>query len=109
MIICHVWGFYCQNGTADAVSMSADDIYAAGLCHGLDLAAGESHNRVGESQVGALQHWRAPKMEHFLAPFIDLVSVSVLCAPQFKKYPHLCCPPVFPPKFYLQMASATMW
>lgn len=30
--------------------MSADDIYAAGLCHGLELAAGESYNGVGRSQ-----------------------------------------------------------
>lgn len=29
--------------------MSADDIYAAGFCHGLELAAGESHNRMGKS------------------------------------------------------------
>ncbi|MEQ2211776.1 hypothetical protein XENOCAPTIV_015503 [Xenoophorus captivus] len=35
-----------NNGTADAASMFADDIYAAGLCHGLELAAGESHNGV---------------------------------------------------------------
>ncbi|KAF3701046.1 Otolith matrix protein 1 [Channa argus] len=35
-----------KNGTADATSISADDIYAAGLCHGLELAAGESYNRV---------------------------------------------------------------
>uniref|UniRef100_A0A8D3DDT7 Serotransferrin n=1 Tax=Scophthalmus maximus TaxID=52904 RepID=A0A8D3DDT7_SCOMX len=35
-----------KNGTADAASMFADDIYAAGLCHGLELAAGESHNGV---------------------------------------------------------------
>ena len=37
-----------QNGTADAASMFADDIYAAGLCHGLELAAGESHNGEGK-------------------------------------------------------------
>lgn len=42
---------FSQNGTADAVSMSADDIYAAGFCHGLELAAGESHNGVGKSNV----------------------------------------------------------
>lgn len=41
---------FSQNGTADAASMSADDIYAAGLCHGLELAAGESHNGVGKSK-----------------------------------------------------------
>ncbi|XP_029900744.1 otolith matrix protein 1 [Myripristis murdjan] len=35
-----------KNGTADAASMFADDIYAAGLCHGLDVAAGESYNGV---------------------------------------------------------------
>ncbi|XP_068574099.1 otolith matrix protein 1 [Cebidichthys violaceus] len=35
-----------KNGTADAASMFADDIYAAGLCHGLELAVGESHNGV---------------------------------------------------------------
>ena len=28
--------------------MFVDDIYAAGLCYGLELAAGESHNGVGE-------------------------------------------------------------
>ncbi|KAK5886544.1 hypothetical protein CesoFtcFv8_017569 [Champsocephalus esox] len=33
-----------KDGKADAASMFADDIYAAGLCHGLELAAGESHN-----------------------------------------------------------------
>lgn len=38
-----------QNGTADAASMSADDIYAAGLCYNLELAAGESYNGVGRS------------------------------------------------------------
>lgn len=43
------WWFPPQNGTADAASMPADDIYAAGLCHGLELAAGESHNGAGES------------------------------------------------------------
>lgn len=43
------WWFSPQNGTADAASMPADDIYAAGFCHGLELAAGESHNGVGES------------------------------------------------------------
>ncbi|XP_062325466.1 otolith matrix protein 1 [Osmerus eperlanus] len=31
-----------KNGTADAASMFADDIYTAGLCHGLEVAAGES-------------------------------------------------------------------
>lgn len=47
--------FLCrwQNGTADAASMSADEIYAAGLCYGLELAAGESHNGVGMSQQHA--------------------------------------------------------
>ncbi|XP_037550703.1 otolith matrix protein 1 [Nematolebias whitei] len=35
-----------KNGTADAASMLADDVYAAGFCHGLELAAGESHNGV---------------------------------------------------------------
>ncbi|XP_056915523.1 otolith matrix protein 1 isoform X2 [Takifugu flavidus] len=35
-----------KNGTADAASMPADDVYAAGFCHGLELAAGESHNGV---------------------------------------------------------------
>ncbi|XP_061700961.1 otolith matrix protein 1 isoform X2 [Syngnathoides biaculeatus] len=35
-----------RNGSADAASMFADDIYAAGLCHGLDVAAGESLNGV---------------------------------------------------------------
>ncbi|XP_061651548.1 otolith matrix protein 1 isoform X2 [Phyllopteryx taeniolatus] len=34
------------NGSADAASMFADDIYAAGLCHGLEVAAGESLNGV---------------------------------------------------------------
>lgn len=46
----HVLSKLCsvQNGTADAASMFADDIYAAGLCHGLELSAGESHNGVGK-------------------------------------------------------------
>ncbi|KAG7259516.1 hypothetical protein CRUP_020533 [Coryphaenoides rupestris] len=35
-----------QNGMADAASMFVDDIYAAGLCYGLELAAGESRNGV---------------------------------------------------------------
>ncbi|CAL8284201.1 unnamed protein product [Lota lota] len=35
-----------KNGTADAASMFVDDIYAAGLCYGLELAAGESRNGV---------------------------------------------------------------
>ncbi|XP_020774811.1 otolith matrix protein 1 [Boleophthalmus pectinirostris] len=35
-----------KNGTADAASMFADDIYAAGLCHGLELTAGESFNGI---------------------------------------------------------------
>ncbi|XP_019132999.2 otolith matrix protein 1 isoform X1 [Larimichthys crocea] len=35
-----------KNGTADACTMSGDDIYAAGFCHGLELAAGESHNGI---------------------------------------------------------------
>ncbi|KAM4625284.1 otolith matrix protein 1 [Polymixia lowei] len=35
-----------KNGTADAANMFADDIYAAGLCYGLELAAGESYNGV---------------------------------------------------------------
>lgn len=46
--------FSPQNGTADAASMSADDIYAAGLCHGLELAAGESHNGAGECRYTAM-------------------------------------------------------
>ncbi|KAG9343552.1 hypothetical protein JZ751_013718, partial [Albula glossodonta] len=33
-----------KNGTADAASMDADDVYTAGWCHGLELAAGESYN-----------------------------------------------------------------
>ncbi|KAG5847288.1 hypothetical protein ANANG_G00124430 [Anguilla anguilla] len=33
-----------KNGTADAASMNPDDIYTAGWCHGLELAAGESYN-----------------------------------------------------------------
>ena len=37
-----------QNGTADAAAMFADDIYTAGWCFGLELAAGESYNGVGE-------------------------------------------------------------
>lgn len=45
-----VFVFFGQNGTADAASMSADDIYAAGLCYGLELAAGESYNGMGRSQ-----------------------------------------------------------
>ncbi|XP_015216849.2 otolith matrix protein 1 [Lepisosteus oculatus] len=35
-----------KNGTADAASMQADDIYSAGWCYGLELAAGESYNGV---------------------------------------------------------------
>ncbi|XP_061157726.1 otolith matrix protein 1 [Syngnathus typhle] len=35
-----------QNGSADAASMFSDDIYAAGLCYGLEVAAGESLNGV---------------------------------------------------------------
>nr|XP_046174904.1 otolith matrix protein 1-like [Oncorhynchus gorbuscha] len=33
-----------KNGTADAAAMFADDIYTAGWCFGLELAAGESYN-----------------------------------------------------------------
>lgn len=43
--------YFAQNGTADAASMFGDDIYAAGFCHGLELAAGESYNGVGKSHV----------------------------------------------------------
>lgn len=41
---------YCfeQNGTADAATMYADEIYTAGFCYGLDVAVGESYNGVGE-------------------------------------------------------------
>uniref|UniRef100_A0A8C7SCC2 Otolith matrix protein n=1 Tax=Oncorhynchus mykiss TaxID=8022 RepID=A0A8C7SCC2_ONCMY len=35
-----------KNGTADAAAMFADDIYTAGWCFGLELAAGESYNGV---------------------------------------------------------------
>ncbi|MBN3298491.1 OTOMP protein, partial [Amia calva] len=35
-----------KNGTADAASMRADDIYSAGWCYGLELAVGESNNGV---------------------------------------------------------------
>ncbi|XP_054651992.1 otolith matrix protein 1 isoform X3 [Dunckerocampus dactyliophorus] len=35
-----------KNGSADAASMFADDVYAAGLCHGLEVSAGESLNGV---------------------------------------------------------------
>ncbi|XP_071243557.1 otolith matrix protein 1-like [Salvelinus alpinus] len=35
-----------KNGTADAAVMFADDIYTAGWCYGLELAAGESYNGV---------------------------------------------------------------
>ncbi|XP_041127123.1 otolith matrix protein 1-like [Polyodon spathula] len=35
-----------KNGTADAATMSADDIYTAGWCYGLELAAGESYNAI---------------------------------------------------------------
>ncbi|MBN3278541.1 OTOMP protein, partial [Polyodon spathula] len=35
-----------KNGTADAATMSADDIYSAGWCYGLELAAGESYNAI---------------------------------------------------------------
>ncbi|KAM6973571.1 otolith matrix protein 1 [Aplochiton taeniatus] len=38
-----------KTGEADAATMFADDIYTAGLCHGLELAAGESLN--GEDGV----------------------------------------------------------
>lgn len=37
-----------QNGTADASTMYADEIYTAGFCYGLDVAVGESYNGVGE-------------------------------------------------------------
>ncbi|XP_076829627.1 otolith matrix protein 1 [Brachyhypopomus gauderio] len=33
-----------KNGTADAATMYPDEIYTAGLCYGLDVAVGESHN-----------------------------------------------------------------
>ncbi|XP_029105994.1 otolith matrix protein 1 [Scleropages formosus] len=33
-----------KNGTADAATMYADDVYTAGWCHGLEVAAGESYN-----------------------------------------------------------------
>lgn len=39
--------FFKQNGTADAASMFPDEIYTAGVCFGLDVAAGESHNGIG--------------------------------------------------------------
>ncbi|XP_072544752.1 otolith matrix protein 1 [Salminus brasiliensis] len=35
-----------KNGTADAASMYPDEIYTAGVCHGLDVAVGESYNGV---------------------------------------------------------------
>ncbi|XP_033895625.3 otolith matrix protein 1-like [Acipenser ruthenus] len=35
-----------KNGTADAATMAGDDIYAAGWCYGLELAAGESYNAI---------------------------------------------------------------
>ncbi|KAJ3613750.1 hypothetical protein NHX12_019996 [Muraenolepis orangiensis] len=35
-----------KDGKADAASMFVDDIYAAGLCYGLEVAAGESRNAV---------------------------------------------------------------
>ncbi|XP_036410786.1 otolith matrix protein 1 [Megalops cyprinoides] len=35
-----------KNGTADAATMDADNVYAAGWCHGLEVAAGESYNGV---------------------------------------------------------------
>lgn len=53
-----------QNGTADAASMFADDIYAAGFCHGLELAAGESHNGVGQQK------------EHYSEQQCKLLSLS---------------------------------
>ncbi|KAI2667792.1 Otolith matrix protein 1 [Labeo rohita] len=34
------------NGTADASTMYADEIYTAGFCYGLDVAVGESYNGV---------------------------------------------------------------
>ncbi len=48
-----IWfGIIClwckQNGTADASTMYADEIYTAGFCYGLDVAVGESYNGVGE-------------------------------------------------------------
>lgn len=39
--------FSKQNGTADAASMFPDEIYTAGICYGLDVAVGESHNGMG--------------------------------------------------------------
>ncbi|XP_063076585.1 otolith matrix protein 1 [Engraulis encrasicolus] len=33
-----------KNGSADAASMYPDEIYTAGFCYGLELAAGESYN-----------------------------------------------------------------
>lgn len=44
--------------------MSADDVYAAGLCHGLEVAAGESHNGAGESHFTATQRWGAHVPAH---------------------------------------------
>ncbi|GAA6101223.1 otolith matrix protein 1 [Tachysurus ichikawai] len=35
-----------KNGTADAASMYPDEIYTAGICYGLDVAVGESHNGI---------------------------------------------------------------
>ncbi|MCI4377888.1 otolith matrix protein 1 [Pangasianodon hypophthalmus] len=35
-----------KNGTADAASMFPDEIYTAGICYGLDVAVGESHNGI---------------------------------------------------------------
>ncbi|XP_016132639.1 otolith matrix protein 1-like [Sinocyclocheilus grahami] len=35
-----------KNGTADASTMYADEIYTAGFCYGLDVAVGESYNGV---------------------------------------------------------------
>lgn len=68
--------FSCQNGTADAASMAADDIYAAGLCYGLELAAGESYNRVGRS----LQRTQSKICVTLLSPVNHNVKLLPSCS-----------------------------
>ncbi|KAG7251951.1 hypothetical protein CRUP_008097, partial [Coryphaenoides rupestris] len=50
-----------KSGMADAASMFVDDIYAAGLCYGLELAAGESRNGVGDCVPGVQDPQHDPR------------------------------------------------